>query len=163
DLAGRWHDNPRAIRAWTLLARLQPASDVVVVGLGEAQFQAGDRAAARRTWAALRRRASSPAGGHLRLGEILLDHELTHEARDDVETALFLAEAEQRAGDLDGATNTLRAVAERLMAGTPGTGEAAVEAGFALARLLKRQGRLDDAQARLDELARALPGRAREA
>ena len=60
ELAGRWRDDRRAIRAWTRLTRLDPDSEVAVVGLGEAQFQAGDRAAARRTWAALRRRASSP-------------------------------------------------------------------------------------------------------
>src|SRR6185312_7220211 len=153
--------------------------------------QAGDRRAARRTWATLRRRATSPADGHLRLGEILLEHDLAgdagdearaamaleprspaphrllariaerfhqtqaavaeweqvlalaapatpdgaaarHESRtrllaakiralreavaahpEDVESALFLAEAEQRAGDLDGAANTLRQVADR--------------------------------------------------
>jgi tetratricopeptide (TPR) repeat protein len=252
ELAGRWRDDRRAIRAWTQLTRLDPDSEIAIVGLGEAQFQAGDRAAARRTWAALRRRAGAPAAGHLRLGEILLDHDLTNDARDearaaqasdaegaaphrllariaerqhqndlaiaewekvlaasagpagradavaarqearsrvlallaregrgklearirelrqrvnahpdDVESALFLAEAEQRMGDLDGATATLRALADRGTAATKD--DVAIEAGFALVRLLKRQGRLSEAESRLDDLARVAPSRAREA
>src|SRR6185312_7299429 len=213
--------------------------------------QAGDRRAARRTWATLRRRATSPADGHLRLGEILLEHDLAgdagdearaamaleprspaphrllariaerfhqtqaavaeweqvlalaapatpdgaaarHESRtrllalianeghgqlaakiralreavaahpEDVESALFLAEAEQRAGDLDGAANTLRQVADR-PGPAGGSGDTAAEAGFALVRLLKRQGRLAEAEARLDQLAHRSPARAREA
>ncbi|MES1209669.1 MAG: tetratricopeptide repeat protein, partial [Pseudomonadota bacterium] len=252
ELAGRWRDDRRAIRAWTQLTRLDPDSEVAVVGLGEAQFQAGDRAAARRTWAALRRRASTPAAGHLRLGEILLDHDLTNDARDearaaqatdpegsaphrllariaerqhqpdtavaewekvlaasagrpadavaarheararvlalvahqgrvkldarirelrqtvqahpdDLESALFLAEAEQRIGDLDGAAATLRALADGGSSANTGKDDVAVEAGFALVRLLKRQGRLPEAETRLDQLARAAPARAREA
>ncbi|HXU64323.1 MAG TPA: tetratricopeptide repeat protein, partial [Polyangia bacterium] len=248
ELASGWHDNTRAIRAWTLLGRLEPGDEVAILGLGEAQFQAGDRRAARRTWATLRRRATSPADGHLRLGEILLEHDLAgdagdearaamaleprspaphrllariaerfhqtqaavaeweqvlalaapatpdgaaarHESRtrllalianeghgqlaakirvlrdavaahpDDVESALFLAQAEQRAGDLDGAATTLRQVADRPAA----SGDSAAEAGFALVRLLKRQGRLSEAEARLDQLAHRAPARAREA
>ncbi|MES1166151.1 MAG: hypothetical protein ABUR63_10350, partial [Verrucomicrobiota bacterium] len=254
ELAGRWRDDRRAIRAWTELTRLDPDSEVAVVGLGEAQFQSGDRAAARHTWAVLRRRASSPATGHLRLGEILLDHDLTNDARDearaaqaadpqgaaphrllariaerqhqiesaiaewekvlaasagppessdalaarhearsrvlalvahqgrvkldarirelrqtvddhpaDLESALFLAEAEQRIGDLDGAAATLQTLADRPGNGAAGTDDVAVEAGFALVRLRKRQGRLPEAESRLDQLARAAPARAREA
>ena len=254
ELAGRWRDDRRAIRAWTRLTRLDPDSEVAVVGLGEAQFQAGDRAAARRTWAALRRRASSPTTGHLRLGEILLNHDLTNDARDearaaastdpdgaaphrllariaerqhqtdtavlewekvlaasagrpaaadavaarhearsrvlalvahqgrvkldvrihelretvkahpdDLESALFLAEAEQRIGNLDAAAATLRAVADGRGGATGVKDDVAVEAGFALVRLLKRQGRLPEAEARLDQLARTAPSRAREA
>lgn len=252
ELAGGWHDNARAIRAWTLLGRLEPGDEVAVLGLGEAQFQAGDRHAARRTWATLRRRAASPAEAHLHLGEILLDHDLAgdaadearaasalqprspaphrllariaerqhqsqgavaeweevlalasgtsaadavaarHEARtrllalianeghgklaakigalrdtvaahpDDVESALFLAQAEQRAGDLDGAASTLRRLADGARAGGA-TRDASVEAGFALVRLLKHQGRLSEAESRLDQLARLVPDRAREA
>src|SRR5262249_19986880 len=41
--------------------------------------------------------------------------------------------------------------------------EIAVEAGFALVHLLKRTGQLDEAVARLDEISRFAPGRAREA
>ena len=96
ELAGRWRDDRRAIRAWTRLTRLDPDSDVAVVGLGEAQFQAGDRAAARRTWAVLRRRASSPASGHLRLGEILLDHDLINDARDEAQPPSRRIPAQQR-------------------------------------------------------------------
>ena len=252
ELAGGWHDNARAVRAWTALGRLEPGDEVAILGLGEAQFQAGDRRAARRTWATLRRRAASPVEAHLRLGEILLDHDLAadagdearaasalqprspaphrllariaervhqtqgavaewdevltlaagtstpegtaarHEARtrllalianeghgklaakiralretvaahpNDVESALFLAQAEQRAGDLDGAAATLRQVADRSGPGA-GAGDTAVEAGFALVRLLKHQGRLAEAEARLDQLARLVPARAREA
>ncbi|HVY38542.1 MAG TPA: HEAT repeat domain-containing protein, partial [Polyangia bacterium] len=255
ELAGRWRDDRRAIRAWTQLTRLDPDSEVAVVGLGEAQFQAGDRAGARHTWGTLRRRSSSPTSGHLRLGEILLDHDLTNDARDearaaassdpagaaphrllariaerqhqtdtaiaewekvlaasggqpgaadaiaarrearsrilalvahqgrvrldarvrelrqavkehpeDVESALFLAEAEQRIGDLDGAATTLLAIAEGRGEAADGRhDDASVEAGFALVRLLKRQGRLPEAEAQLERLARTAPSRAREA
>jgi tetratricopeptide (TPR) repeat protein len=257
ELAERWRDDRRAIRAWTLLNRREPGSDVAAIGLGEAQFQAGDRGAARRTWATLRRRSASPAGGHLRLGEILLDHDMLSEARDeaqaaeaadpdgaaphrllariaerqhqtdaalaewekalaasrpakgggsnttgaaarheargrllallarqgrgkldakiralesetrahpeDLEGALFLAEAQQRLGDVEGAIATLRSVADRAARDERARSTTGVDAGFALVRLLKRQGRLDEAQAQLEQLVRAAPARAREA
>jgi HEAT repeat protein/tetratricopeptide (TPR) repeat protein len=256
ELAERWRDDHRAIRAWTLLNRREPDSEVAAIGLGEAQFQAGDRAAARRTWATLRRRSASPAAGHLRLGDILLDHDMVNEARDeahaaeaadpngaaphrllariaehqhqtdtalaewekalaasqpasgapdaadaaarheararllallsrqgrvkldakmralesetrahpdDLEGALFLAEAQQRLGDVDGAIATLRAVADRAGRDARTRATTGADAGFALVRLLKHQGRLDEAQIQLEQVARSAPARARDA
>jgi predicted Zn-dependent protease len=256
ECAERAGDHERAMAIWQRLRRREPTSAPAIVGLGEAQFQAGRKDDARRTWSALRDRAVSPAGGHLRLAEILLDHdlfaaaveearsvlaldkesapahrllgqiyerqrqpqaaldewsrvlaiadqapgagdqaELRREARrhrlallaqqgrgqldaevrrlqaeadahpDDLEGAVFLSEAQQRLGDTAGATGTLRALLARAAAGAadPAAKGAAVEAGFALARLAKRAGQLDEAAARLEELARLAPERAPEA
>ncbi|HVZ87902.1 MAG TPA: tetratricopeptide repeat protein, partial [Polyangia bacterium] len=254
ELAARWSDDRRALAAWTRLSRLDPNDELALVGLGEAQFQLGHRDQARRTWSALRGHAGSAADGHLRLGELLYDHELLDDANEeakhaaaaapssaephrllariaerqrrpavaqeewrrvldlgrapaasanggglrrearthlltliaaqgrgqldaevhrlreeaaqhpeDAEATLFLAEAEQRLGDVNGAIETLRALLARAATAGPGGRETAVEAGFALSRLLKRTGQLDEAAARLAELARLAPGRAREA
>jgi tetratricopeptide (TPR) repeat protein/HEAT repeat protein len=253
ETAGRWGDEPRALSAWSRLVRVDPRSEVAIVGLGEAQFQAGRHEEARRTWSALRRRAATAAEGHLRLGELLYDHDLLDEALDearraesadpagprphrllaeiderqrrldeaasewrsvlelaqpghresagarrearmrlltllgrlgrgrldeevkrlreesrahpgDVEATMFLAEAEQRLGDVAGAIATLRALVTAGAGATRGPArDAAVEAGFALARLLKQTGQLDEASLRLDELARRAPDRAGDA
>lgn len=256
ECAARSGDLERAMAIWQRLRRLEPTSAPAIVGLGEAQFQAGRKDDARRTWSALRDRAGSPGAGHLRLSEILLDHdlfaaaveearsvlardkesapahrllgqvyerqrqpqaaldewsqvlaiddrapaggdraELRREARrhrlallaqqgrgqldaevrrleaeaaahpGDLEGAVFLSEAQQRLGDTAGATSTLRAILARAAAGAadPATKGAAVEAGFALARLAKRTGQLDEAAARLEELSRLAPERAPEA
>ena len=84
---------------------------------------------------------------------------------DDLEIALFLAEAQQRTGDSAGAITTLKDLLARV--GTRraygAARDVAVEAGFALVHLLKRTGQLDEAVARLDDIARLAPGRAREA
>ena len=83
----------------------------------------------------------------------------------DLEGAVFLSEAQQRLGDTAGATGTLRALLARAAAGAPDPAAkgAAVEAGFALARLARRAGRLDEAAARLEELSRLAPERGPEA
>ncbi len=85
---------------------------------------------------------------------------------DDAERALFLAEAQQRLGDSAGAMTTLRPILARAAvagAASADAHEAAVEAGFALAHLLQRTGQLEEASARLEDLVRLSPGRAREA
>jgi predicted Zn-dependent protease len=251
EAATRWGEDQRARAAWTRLVRVDPSSEVAIVGLGEAEFQAGKRADAHRTWAKLQARAATPAAGHLRFGEILFDHDLVEEALvearraeaadpggaaphrllaqiaererrlddavaewrhvlaaasrgeevgvrrearmhllglcarqgrgklpaevarlreevrahpDDVETALFLAEGEQRLGDLMGAMSTLRAIVARGGQGADSRWrEAAVEAGFALARILKQTGQPDAAAEELATLARLAPDRARDA
>ena len=94
-------------------------------------------------------------------------HRLRDEASahpDDTETAMFLAEAEQRLGDAPAATATLRAIVAR-GAGTTDrrVREAGVEAGFALVRLLKQSGQLAEAAAHLGRLAQLSPARASEA
>ncbi len=87
ETAARWGDDRRTLAAWTRLVRLDPTSEIAVVGLGEAQFQAGRHDEARRTWATLGRRSRSPAEGHLRLGELLFDHELVSEALEEARQA----------------------------------------------------------------------------
>ena len=83
---------------------------------------------------------------------------------DDTETAMFLAEAEQRLGDAPAATATLRAIAARGAGATDRrVREAGVEAGFALVRLLKQSGQLAEAAAQLGGLAQLAPARASEA
>ena len=268
ESAARAGDDRRALAIRERIHKLDPTSESAIVALGEAQFQSGQKDDARRTWSALRTRAGSAVAGHLRLGEVLLDHDLftgaieearsalaldaksaaphhllaqiyerqrkpdaaleewnlvlriagpagsdggdagrRREARthslallarqgrgrldaevhrlrseaeahpDDAETWLFLAEAQQRLGDGAGAMTTLRAILARGAAVGDGSGDAraaagggsgdaraaAIEAGFALARLLQRTGQLDEATLRLDELGRLAPGRAREA
>ena len=86
---------------------------------------------------------------------------------DDPEATLFLAEAQERAGDANGAAATLRALLAR---STPTAGDGAqtgaqtvVDATFALVHLLKRTGQLEEATVRLQAAARLVPGRAREA
>jgi tetratricopeptide (TPR) repeat protein len=111
----------------------------------------------------------------------------------DRERALFLAEAQQRAGDETGAIATLRGVLERdgvspavspdrethppdlrqpkgraaRVEGGAASGEApedsTVDVTFALAPLLRRRGAIAEAVSRLDEIARRYPARAREA
>ena len=81
----------------------------------------------------------------------------------DLEAAVFLAEAQQRSGDTTGAIATLRSALARSTPGTSSTANVATEAVFALVHLLKRAGQLDEAIAELDALARFAPGRAREA
>ena len=83
---------------------------------------------------------------------------------DDTETAMFLAEAEQRLGDTAAATATLQAIVARGAAATDRrVRETGVEAGFALVRLLKQSGQLAEAAAHLGDLAQLSPTRASEA
>ncbi len=256
-LASRSGEDRRALKTWQRLYKLDPGNEIVIVGLGESQFQVGQKNEARATWAALRERVRPPVRGHLRLAEVLLEHDLTadaiaeakrgqalepknvdphrllaqifehqkkvneavaewntvlvladrklpgneqhaalrREARvrllgllvrqgrgrmdaqirqlrddarahpDDLEVPLFLAEAQQRTGDSAGAITTLKELLARMSAAQPAADsrDVAVEAGFALVQLLKRAGQLDEAVARLDEIARLAPARAREA
>jgi tetratricopeptide (TPR) repeat protein len=89
-LAGRWGDNERALAAWQRLRHIDPRNEVALIGLGEAQFQAGKRDEARRTWSMLRERAHTPAAGHLRLAEVLLEHDLATDAAAEARRAQVL-------------------------------------------------------------------------
>lgn len=256
-VASRSGEDRRALQTWQRLRRLDPGNEIVIIGLGESQFQLGQKNEARATWAVLRERVRPPAHGHLRLAEVLLEHDLAadaiveakraqalepkgvdshrllaqifehqkkvneavtewntvlaladrrlpggeqhaalrREARvrllallsrqgrgrleaqirqlredarahpEDLEVPLFLAEAQQRSGDSNGAIATLKELLARVATanGNAAAREVAVEAGFALVHLLKRTGQLDEAVSRLDEIARFAPGRAREA
>ena len=88
--AARWGDDERALNAWQRLRRLDPHSESAIIGLGEAQFQRGKRDDARRTWTALREREKTPLAGHLRLAEVLLEHDLAADATAEVRRAQAL-------------------------------------------------------------------------
>jgi tetratricopeptide (TPR) repeat protein/HEAT repeat protein len=88
--------------------------------------------------------------------------EAARRAPDDREAALFLAEAQQRVGNRNGAIATLRAVVER-DAKTHEGGDADAELTLALVRLLRASGQTEEAVRRLEELAARAPARAREA
>jgi tetratricopeptide (TPR) repeat protein/HEAT repeat protein len=93
---------------------------------------------------------------------------------DDREAALFLAEAQQRGDNIAGAIATLRvlvdhdaaAAGRQTAAGTPASPDAdaaAADAVLALVRLLRHTGQVDEAVQRLEDLARRIPAREREA
>ena len=152
ETAARWGDDKRALSAWTRLVRVDPNSEVAVVGLGEAQFQAGKRDDARRTWATLRKRAASPAKGHLRLGELLFDHELLNDASEEAQRAeaadvaeaaphRLLAQIDERQRKLDDAVAEWRRVLTLAHDPLPEALGLRREARTRLLALLARQGR----------------------
>jgi tetratricopeptide (TPR) repeat protein/HEAT repeat protein len=96
----------------------------------------------------------------------------------DREQALFLTEAQQRDGNVPGAIATLRGIVERDTqrggsSGPPATpgeaqpapvsDDARAEVVLTLVRLLRRTGQIDEAVRRLEDLARLVPARARDA
>ncbi|HSZ80885.1 MAG TPA: HEAT repeat domain-containing protein [Polyangia bacterium] len=98
--------------------------------------------------------------------------ERVRRAPEDRETALFLAEAQQRLGDRAGAVATLRAIVDRDDAAATATtaghappdgDDARAEATLALVRLLRATGDNEEAVRRLEALAKDAPARAREA
>jgi cytochrome c-type biogenesis protein CcmH/NrfG len=171
ETAGRWGDQPRALSAWTRLVRVDPSSEVAVVGLGEEQFQAGRHEEAQRTWASLRRRAATPAEGHLRLAELLYDHDLLDDALAEARRAesadpvtprahRLLAEIAERERKLDDAASEWRRVLELAQPGRREPAGARREARMRLLSVLGRlgRGRLDDEVRSLREALRARPG-----
>ena len=152
ETAARWGDDKRALAAWTRLVRAEPTSEVAIVGLGEAQFQAGKRDDARRTWAMVRTRAAPPAKGHLRLGELLFDHELLNDATEEARRAAaadgadagphrLLAQIDERQHKLDDAVAEWRQVLTLAQAPLPEAPGLRREARTRLLALLGRQGR----------------------
>ena len=88
-LAARWSDEGRALAIWQRLRRIDPTSEVAIIGLGEAQFQRGKpmrRAAPGRCCA----KGARSAAGHLRLAEVLLEHDLTADAAVEARRAQVL-------------------------------------------------------------------------
>src|SRR5262249_24225760 len=96
ELASRWGDDRRALAAWERVRRLDPRDELAILGLGEVQFQRGRREVAIKTWQSLRERERSPAAGHLRLAEVLLEHDLAAEALAAVERAQGLEPKQAR-------------------------------------------------------------------
>ncbi len=152
ETAARRGDDRRALAAWTRLVRVDPTSEVAIVGLGEAQFQAGKRDDACRTWAAVRKRAASPAKGHLRLGELLFDHELLNEAIEEARRAeaadvadagphRLLAQIDEHQRKLDDAVAEWRQVIALAHDPHPAAPGLRREARTRLLALLGRQGR----------------------
>jgi tetratricopeptide (TPR) repeat protein len=123
---------------------------------------AGERREARTRILALLARAN-----RARLDErVRALEERVRAAPQDRETALFLAEAQQRLGNQSGAIATLRAILERAQPSAATTRDDAdgdAEVTFALVRLLRVTGQTEEAVRRLEELARRAPARAREA
>jgi tetratricopeptide (TPR) repeat protein len=78
--ASRWGDPARALAGWQRLRRIDPKNEVAIIGIGEAEFQRGHKEDAKRIWAALRDGARGSVTGHLRLAEVLLDHDMGAEA-----------------------------------------------------------------------------------
>ena len=152
ETAGHWGDDKRALAAWTRLVRVDPTSEVAIVGLGEAQFQAGKRDDACRTWATVRKRAASPAKGHLRLGELLFDHELLNDAIEEARRAeaadvadagphRLLAQLDEHQRKLDDAVAEWRQVIVLAHDPQPEAPGLRREARTRLLALLGRQGR----------------------
>jgi tetratricopeptide (TPR) repeat protein len=158
----RQHQTEAAVREWEEALALSP-------GVAEAS----ERHEARTRILALLTHSS-----RARLDErVRALEERVRLAPGDRETALFLAEAQQRLGNQLGAIATLRAILER-DAAAPATGETPVlvrpathdglddgdvEVTFALVRLLRAAGQTEEAVRRLEEIARRVPARAREA
>ena len=176
ETAARWGDDKRALAAWTRLVRVDPTSEVAVVGLGEAQFLAGKREDARRTWGTVQKRAASPAQGHLRLGELLFDHDLLNDALEEAQRAetadvadaaphRLLAQIDERQHKLDDAVTEWRQVLALAHHPHPEGSGLRREARTRLLVLLGRQGRgrVDAEVHRLRDEVAAHPGDAETA
>jgi tetratricopeptide (TPR) repeat protein/HEAT repeat protein len=149
-----------AVREWDTVLDMSTAPD-----------QTADRREARARILALLFRWSR---GRLDERLRLLEGQLRRDPGDR-ETALFLAEAQQRTGNQSGAVATLRAIVDHDAAaagrterpGSSGVGEAQREASsdvaLALVRLLRASGQTEEAVRRLEEFVRRFPARAREA
>lgn len=88
ETAGQWGDNRRATLAWTALLRRNPRDELAVIALGEAQFQRGQRRGALETWRNILRMGDSPVGAHVRLGELLAEHDFEGEAIGEARAAM---------------------------------------------------------------------------
>jgi tetratricopeptide (TPR) repeat protein/HEAT repeat protein len=161
EIMERQRKHEAAVREWD-----------IVLGMSTAPGQSADRREARARILALLARWSR---GRLDERLRLLDDQLRRDP-DDRETALFLAEAQQRAGNQLGAMATLRGIVERESAAAAraperlGSGddgeaerEASMDTALALVRLLRASGQTEEAVRRLEEFVRRFPARAREA
>jgi tetratricopeptide (TPR) repeat protein len=172
---------PKQARVHRLLARIlerQRQTDAAVRAWETAlELSAGPGEAAERREARTHILALLARSNRARLDErVRALEERVRRDPGDRETALFLAEAQQRLGNQAGAIATLRAILDggpEASAAAPSEAtpparasrdpEGDAEVTFALVRLLRATGQSEDAVQRLEELARRVPGRAREA
>jgi tetratricopeptide (TPR) repeat protein len=159
---------PKQARVHRLLAQILERQKQVDAAVREWEtaldLAAGPAQAAERHEARARILAVLARSGRARLDERVraLEERVRH-APADRETALFLAEAQQRLGNQGAAIATLRAILEHDAAATPPDPDGDAEVTLALVRLLRATGRTEEAVSRLEELARRVPARAREA
>jgi tetratricopeptide (TPR) repeat protein len=172
-LASRSGEDRRALKTWQRLHKLDPSNEIVIIGLGESQFQVGQKPEARATWAALRERLRPPVRGHLRLAEVLLEHDLGADAVAEakraqaidpksIEPHRLLAQIFEHMKKVNDAVtewSTVLALADRKLPGNEQHAALRREARVRLLGLLMRQGRgRMDAQIRqLRENARLHP------
>jgi tetratricopeptide (TPR) repeat protein len=153
----RQRQTDAAVREWEAALELSASAD-----------QAAERREARTRILALLARS-----GRAHLDErVRALEERVRLAPDDRETALYLAEAQQRLGNQAGAIATLRALVERGATSKPSgarplppgaEADADAEVTFALVRQLRAAGLTEEAVRRLEALATRVPARAREA
>ncbi|HEX3696259.1 MAG TPA: HEAT repeat domain-containing protein [Polyangia bacterium] len=172
QLGAHWTDDQRAIAAWQRLRHISPGDEEAIVGLGEMYFQRGKKESALRTWRELLRptpsRKVSKGDAHLRLSDVLMDHDLFDEAAAEVSAARSL-EPERAAPHralaqlLERRHKTDDAVAEweKVLALNGGSEHAGgrYEARARILALAARdgRGRLAQRVARLEEQARQHP------
>jgi predicted Zn-dependent protease/HEAT repeat protein len=172
-LASRSGEDRRALKTWQRLHKLDPGNEIFIIGLGESQFQVGQKPEARATWAALRERVRPPVRGHLRLAEVLLEHDLGVDAVAEAKRAQALEpksiephrllaqifEHMKKVNEAVAEWSTVLALADRKVPGNEQHAALRREARVRLLGLLMRQGRgRMDAQIRqLREDARLHP------
>jgi tetratricopeptide (TPR) repeat protein/HEAT repeat protein len=160
---------PRHLRTMAQILERQRKPDAAIEAWEKVlEMSAGPTRVAERREARTRMLALVSREGRARLDAKVrkLRAEL-HQSPDDREAAMFLAEAELRNGDTAGAIATLRATVERDRTLPPGStlasDDAKADAILSLVRLLRQTRQPDEAVRRLDELAKRIPNRAREA
>ncbi len=175
--AARWGDQGHALATWQRLRRLDPKSEVAIIGLGESEFQRGHKEEAKRLWSSLRDGARVTTAGHIRMAEVLLDHDLAQDAATEARRAQAIEphgipahrllarifERERRLEDAITEWNVVLALAGRTRSEDPRQRDEHLalrrEARVRLLALYSRQGRgrLQAQIRRLAEEARARP------
>jgi tetratricopeptide (TPR) repeat protein len=159
---------PKQARVHRLLAQIHERQKQIDAAVREwetaLELSAGPGQASERREARTRILTLLARSSRARLDErVRTLEERVRRAPDDRETALFLAEAQQRLGNQAGAIATLRAILQHDATSPHPDADGDAEVTLALVRLLRAAGQTEEAVARLEELARRVPARAREA